>query len=226
MEHIDPEVIALIAIGDRAQSDEERDHLATCAECARDLRELASVAEVGRGAGAVALLEHPNPRVWDAIAKELEVAVPIAVRPPRRRRWVSFALAAVIVGVLVVAGTMLWNSVQSSTDRQLASATLEALPSWHGASGSATVTKLSDGARQVVITLTGAKADSNFREAWLATSDLKHLVRVGVITGNHGTFALPADVDLKRFDVVDVSSEPHDGNPHHSGNSIVRGVLS
>ena len=32
-------------------------------------------------------------------------------------------------------------------------------------------------------------------------------------------------VDLARFSVVDVSAEPLDGDPTHSGDSIVRGAL-
>ncbi len=38
--------------------------------------------------------------------------------------------------------------------------------------------------------------------------------------------ALPADVDLAEFPVVDVSAEPYDGNPGHSAVSVTRGTLS
>ncbi len=41
-----------------------------------------------------------------------------------------------------------------------------------------------------------------------------------------GTFEVPDDVDLDRFDVVDVSVEPDDGDPTHSGASILRGDLT
>jgi hypothetical protein len=37
---------------------------------------------------------------------------------------------------------------------------------------------------------------------------------------------LPADLDLGRFDVVDVSREPLDGNPGHSSDSVLRGTLT
>jgi hypothetical protein len=36
---------------------------------------------------------------------------------------------------------------------------------------------------------------------------------------------VPADVDLRDYVLVDVSQEPLDGNPAHSGDSIVRGQL-
>jgi hypothetical protein len=46
-----------------------------------------------------------------------------------------------------------------------------------------------------------------------------------MLHGESGTFAVPAGLDLDRFRLVDVSDEPRDGNPAHSGDSIVRGAL-
>ena len=37
--------------------------------------------------------------------------------------------------------------------------------------------------------------------------------------------ALSADIDLAEFVLVDISAEPEDGAPEHSGDSIVRGEL-
>ena len=37
---------------------------------------------------------------------------------------------------------------------------------------------------------------------------------------------LPADLDLAEFPLVDVSVEPLDGNPTHSGDSVARGELT
>jgi hypothetical protein len=36
---------------------------------------------------------------------------------------------------------------------------------------------------------------------------------------------IPESVDLARYSVVDISAEPVDGDPTHSGDSIVRGAL-
>jgi hypothetical protein len=63
------------------------------------------------------------------------------------------------------------------------------------------------------------------REVWLISSDLTKLVSVGLLATDEGTFALPKDIDLSEYTVVDVSSEPLDGNPGHSSDSIVRGAL-
>lgn len=41
-----------------------------------------------------------------------------------------------------------------------------------------------------------------------------------------GRYAVPSGVDAGRFPVVDVSLEPPDGDPTHSGTSVLRGTLA
>jgi hypothetical protein len=50
-------------------------------------------------------------------------------------------------------------------------------------------------------------------------------VSLGVVSGASGTFAIPAGVDITQYVLVDISDQPYNGNPAHSGNSIVRGQL-
>jgi anti-sigma-K factor RskA len=64
------------------------------------------------------------------------------------------------------------------------------------------------------------------REVWLLRADASGLVSLGLLDGATGRFSIPAGIDLAEFPVVDVSAEPADGNPGHSGDSIVRGTLS
>ena len=61
---------------------------------------------------------------------------------------------------------------------------------------------------------------------WLIDPETSGLVSLGLLSGASGTFTIPTDVDLSQYSVVDVSQEPNDGNPTHSGDSIVRGQLS
>ena len=42
----------------------------------------------------------------------------------------------------------------------------------------------------------------------------------------HGQFAVPAGLDLDAYSAVDVSLQPMNGSPLHSGDSPVRGELS
>jgi hypothetical protein len=63
------------------------------------------------------------------------------------------------------------------------------------------------------------------REVWLLTPEVDGLISLGYLTGASGEFIVPDSVDLDRFSVVDISAEPLDGDPTHSGDSIVRGAL-
>ncbi|MGV8896663.1 MAG: anti-sigma factor domain-containing protein [Rhodoglobus sp.] len=108
----------------------------------------------------------------------------------------------------------------------LASAALEAFPGWSGSTGEALVEELPGGGRVIELSLTISGEVSGYREVWLITSDASELVSLGVVDGISGTFIVPEGLDLSRYDLVDVSSEPYDGNPAHSGDSIVRGKLS
>ena len=244
MSHLDPERLALIAVGE-AMTDAETAHLATCDACSLELAELEHTVAIGRSTVSLGELETPPERVWDRILDEVrsqpEVAasgipVEVAVVPPpavaenqpdqrrrRRRGRMLFALAASIAAVLAIAGV--WNLVRTTQPVEIASATLDAFPDHPGAVGTAEVTELSGGERTLTVSLDDADVDDGFREVWLITADASALVSLGELDGRKGTFVVPADVDLRDFVLVDVSQEPLDGDPTHSGDSIVRGQL-
>jgi hypothetical protein len=135
------------------------------------------------------------------------------------------ALAVVVsVGAILVAATVLAPKWGAPKPRVLAEARLDALPDWTGASGEAVVEQTRSG-RQVVVTVSEPRSAPGYREVWLISSDLSKLISVGVLVGTEGTFTIPADVKLADYPIVDVSSEQPDGNPAHSGDSIVRGTL-
>ncbi len=72
-------------------------------------------------------------------------------------------------------------------------------------------------------------AQGEYLELWLLAVDdegeVADLVSLGPIDGS-GTYEIPADVDRSRFTVVDISTEPDDGNHDHSGHSLLRGALT
>ena len=51
------------------------------------------------------------------------------------------------------------------------------------------------------------------------------MVPLGVLRPGEQTLELPSGLDLGEFPIVDVSVEPLDGDPTHSGVSVARGVL-
>jgi hypothetical protein len=72
--------------------------------------------------------------------------------------------------------------------------------------------------------------DDDFLEAWLIDADSGAMVSLGPLprAGADSTTVdlfVPDGLDVGRFDLVDVSSEPPDGDPTHSGASLVRGTL-
>lgn len=268
-EHVDDDVLALLALGEDAASPAERAHVAACARCTTEVSTLAEVAGLARDAGE---LVAPPARVWDAVAAELGLAVaapapavtgtaptsvtgsaPVAatgtatddaprtgssnaaaqdagaqptavVVPlrPRGTRW-RWVAAAAAVGVVAGAGVT-WLVAREPAAQVVATATLEPLPGWD-AEGSAEIETRSDGSRVLVVDLTGQVGADGFREVWLLRPDVSGLVSVGTLDGTSGRFDLPAGLDLQEFSVVDVSEEQFDGDPAHSGDSIVRGPL-
>lgn len=156
--------------------------------------------------------------------------VSLAPRRSRRHRsraaWLPVAAAACAVGLIGgIAGGAWWQSTRTPAPSPVVyEAQLDALPGW-SASGSAAVEESADGRRDVVVDLLGDAGDDGLREVWLLTPDATGLVSVGLLDGSTGRFAIPAGIDLTEFSVVDVSAEPADGNPAHSGDSIVRGSL-
>lgn len=146
--------------------------------------------------------------------------------PPRRRRAaVAWVLAASLVLISAVgAGAWLVNSSLRPT--VVAGAELEPFPAHPGASGTADVEAGRDGSRTLTVSLAADASDDGYREVWLIRNDAAALISLGVLDGDSGSFVIPEDVDLDEYSIVDISVEPIDGDPAHSGDSIVRGQLT
>ncbi|PFG35006.1 anti-sigma-K factor RskA [Sanguibacter antarcticus] len=251
MQHIDPDVLALLALGEDVESTtsaDERDHLSACPRCTEEMAELAVVAQTGRALTPDDALVPPAPAVWDRISAELglgadaarpfaSTAAPEPVAPAtvtslserreRRRGGIAQMLVAACVAlVLGVSVGVLWERrVPSADETPLASAQLDALPDWTTASGEARLEESSAGVRQIVVDLAAPTTEDGYREVWLIADDLSGLVSLGILDGAQGRFDIPAGLDLTEFSLVDVSEEHFDGDPSHSGDSIVRGAL-
>ena len=272
MSHLDPEQLALIALGEPVASPAEREHLTSCPVCAADVTELSHAAGVARSTMDDLELEAPPGRVWGRIADELGLAaeigpdeaagvagvadvdpgatddrssspsrgaaqtvtdaeaaaaasVPSSSTRPRRGHRGWWALAASVALVLVIGGGV-WLGLGTVAPTSIASASLAAFPDHPKAIGSAEVDESRDGTRTLTVTLKGASSSADYREVWLIRNDGGALISLGVLDGSKGSFAIPAGVDLSEYDLVDISFEPVDGNPAHSGDSIVRGQLS
>jgi hypothetical protein len=253
MSHLDDEQLALLALGERMASLADCAHLQECAVCAAELRELSHTVTVARTTVDGAELEAPPQRVWTAIAAEVGVApspvpddaaaqedaprvddasvwVPerhqkkAGEHRPRVRRPALYALATAAVVVAGI-GLAAWGVASISAPTVLAQAELSAFPAHVGASGSADLERAADGALSLVVTTEIDAPSDGYREVWLIRDGGSALISLGVLDGTTGTFAVPADVDVGEYRLVDISVEPADGDPAHSGDSIVRGEL-
>jgi hypothetical protein len=231
--HVDDDVLALLALGEEAGSTADRAHVQECELCGDEIAALADVVGLARAADTE--LVTPGPQVWERIAAALDLApaadipatppVVVPLAPRRRSRawgWIAGAAAA---GIIVGGAGVGWALTRDDrTTSVVATATLEPLPGW-SAQGTAKVETSRDGTRVLVVDVDEKSDDDGFREVWLLTPDVKGLVSIGTLDGSSGRFDLPAGLDLSQYSVVDVSQEPFDGNPAHSGDSIVRGAL-
>jgi anti-sigma-K factor RskA len=151
-------------------------------------------------------------------------------RPPASRlntRVLAVAASCLIVGLLggVIADRLLdRGSASTSPSSVLAATTLAGLPAAPTASGKADVVETSTG-RTLDLDVRKLGAPDGFYQVWVIDPTVTKMVPVGVLSGGRGRFVLPAGVDLADYPVVDVSLEPLDGNPAHSGKSVLRGTL-
>ncbi len=225
--HLDDDELALVALGD-ADAD-TRQHVEECSQCAAAVADLERVVDAGR----LGSLSKPPEQVWERIAAAMQVTDPVdevalaADRGPeatgsaqRRRRWWPMAVGAAAAAALLFAVVL--RLVLPAPETVVASASLEELPGW-SAHGTAEVVE-SDGQRDLRVQL-DAPPLSGYAEVWLLSTDQQRLVSLGVLTGGQGSFAIPDGLDLADYAIVDVSDEQADGDPSHSGQSIVRGTL-
>ena len=200
-------------------------------------------------------LEEPPPDLWAGIAARIAAqdepgddpdvvapVVPLGARPgpapeaaaprqiPARRRgpgrlgWAIGAAAAAVL--VVVAAAVVVTRDGDDGDAPVASAELEPLPdAVPGTTPGAAAVVGRDGAEELEIDATIPDADDGFYEVWLIDTAVEGMVSLGPLRSD-GRYPIPTGVDVRSFPVVDVSIEPPDGDPTHSGVSVLRGTLA
>jgi len=255
MSHIEPDDLATLALDGVRPEGETRLHLEDCDACRAEYEALARTVELGRAGASQPALETPPSSVWAAIHGELSLAPELAadplapeapatardrpaeepatatVTPLRQRRsprWWPVAAAAAVVGIVagiaIGVGASGGFGTRPAPQTVVATASLDAFPGW-SATGSAQLEEGDDGVRSIVVDLDAEVPPTDVREVWLIRSDASGLVSLGLLEGASGRFVVPDGIDLDEFTLVDVSAEPVDGDPAHSGDSIVRGEL-
>jgi anti-sigma-K factor RskA len=247
MQHLSTDALAALALG---EPDARAEHLESCAQCRAELTALRATAARFRAAQIAPL--DPPAAVWDRIladigadaAGEAEGHVEAADRPAgaavpasrmpsgdlvprRRRRFGVGALVAACAASAVVAASLAVLLVTQvgggSPSTDLADAALEPLTSAVSPARAEVIER--DGQRLLVVDADALPTVDGYLDVWLLDADAQQMVSLGVMDATSTELALPADLDLAAFPVVDVSVEPYDGDPTHSGESIWRGAL-
>lgn len=240
MAHVDPEILAMLAVDGAAGSVHDIEHVASCPSCAAELRSLSDIAAMAAsaGLGAEFRVESPPGAVWERISAQLgltEIAkeqVPHQQRPPRLRgimairRPMAIAAAALIVGA-AAAVTVQDLTARPPLTRTIARITLRPLPEfpqWHAASGTA---ELEQGTAGKLLKVTiRATAKTGYFEVWLLGRNGSSMISLGDLNSRQtGRFSLPPGVNLGFYSRIDVSLQPFNGSTLHSKSSVVRGSL-
>ena len=172
-----------------------------------------------------------SPRPFEAppaptAAEEAPAAGGTVVPFGPRRRAVLLTVAATVAGAVIGAGAVavLRDGPARPDVAPVAAVALDPLAGSE-ASGRAEVVERADGTRVLEVELRAEELDDRYYEVWLIDEAVQDMVPVGVAREGTVTFELPSGLDLDRFPIVDVSAEPLDGDPTHSGVSVARGVL-
>jgi anti-sigma-K factor RskA len=173
--------------------------------------------------------------VWASIEAEAfpEPSAPPGPRPsvtslPARRRrplrWLAAAAAVVVVALgITFAGLRSGGSGQELAAAQLSN---EGLSAAAGTTRGTARLERRDGRQFIELRLDDPpEVDGTYLEVWLIDREVQGMVSLGPYRGN-GRYDVPSGVDPTQYPVVDVSIEPIDGKPAHSGESAVRGVLA
>jgi anti-sigma-K factor RskA len=181
--------------------------------------------------------EPPPEDLWNRVAASLEAtstAAPPRVQPTepadtgtvvpitsgRRRPWLLALSAAAAVVVVVTAGILLTRD--GDDERVVSAVELEQL----GESGSGRAQLIDrDGMLELRLDTAELDAGDGYLELWLIDPSVTRLVSLGPLRPD-GVYDLPPGVDPAQFPIVDVSVEPVDGDPTHSGQSVLRGQLN
>jgi hypothetical protein len=172
-----------------------------------------------------------NPVVADPVLEDPAVQAGGSVLPFRpRRRPLLLVAAAAVAGAAIGAGAVaVLRDSTPAPDGGLTAAPVVAVDldplAENDASGRASVIERADGTRVLEVELQASDLDDRYYEVWLIDQAVEDMVPVGVARAGTVSFELPVGLDLGRFPIVDVSVEPLDGDPTHSGVSVARGVL-
>ncbi len=238
MEHVDDELLAALALGDDDElTAGERAHVAGCDRCRLMVDELRGTLALTRAtADSGERLVAPGPGVRERVLSAASVPAPVPPAPRSATRsalrrvpaWLAVAASVTAFGAGGVAGLLIAGNGDESPSTPVAvvvAKTELSTLSGDAARGSAQVVR-GDGRTTLQVRATSLAQGGGTHEVWLINEDGKRMVALGFLSPqDDGSFLVPAHLLAEGYRIVDVSVEPDDGNPVHSGTSLARGRL-
>lgn len=166
----------------------------------------------------------------------LEVAPTLELRPvvehsdvehsddPRWSPAVILAAAASLIVVLISASLAIGNIGGEPVTTFAAEITNADLP--EPFDGTATATLEVDEDPMLVLDFDTELPAGETIQVWILSVDESEIIHVGTLEPGNTTWDWPAGFPPTMYPHVDVSIEPDDGDPAHSGRSILRGELT
>jgi hypothetical protein len=237
--HVDPDQLAELVLAPDDSPSDVRRHVESCTQCAVTL---AALSDVRRMVGEEPLVPAPG-GVREQVMAQARARPPAGdhvVRPlaatvaaDRRRRGIPAWAAGLAAAVALVAGlgvgrlTVPDPAPPKPQDRGavVAAADLTALDS-DADRGVARVVRADD---MVTLRVSARElgGEDGFHEVWLINVDGTRMVALGVLAEwDTGEFQVPRGLLDEGYRIVDISVEPDDGDPTHSGVSLARGELA
>jgi len=144
-----------------------------------------------------------------------------------RRSLLAVAASALVVGAVggSVGSALLRSEPPAPKPTVVTQVVLAALPVDPSAKGEAQVVSTGNG-RELAVDVSRLTSTTGLYEVWLIDRGVKKMIPLGILHGSKGEFVIPPGVDLGQYPIIDVSEEPLDGNPQHSGKSLLRGTIS
>ena len=250
MSHVDLDRLAELVLAPDDSPSEVRRHVESCSECAVTL---AALSDVRRVVGEEPLVPVPA-RVREQVLAQVGALAPTVVADPdvvrpltrpstppappaqRRRGGIPAWAAGLAAGLALVAGLGIGRATvgdapapppeaQEPPAAVVAAADLTALGSDDDRGMASAVS--ADESVTLRVSARELGDEDGFHEVWLINVDGTRMVALGVLPdGDMGEFLVPRGLLDQGYRIVDISVEPEDGDPTHSGVSLARGELA
>jgi hypothetical protein len=146
-----------------------------------------------------------------------------------RRRRLALAVGSAAAGLVVgaVAAVGIYARVQEQpAPQRVASTTIRPVGDATPRAGGAAELIRHDNRLSLRIDAHDLPPVKGYYEVWAFVPGTTTMQPMGTLEPGHvTTLAVPSGMDVDKFSGIDVSAEPYDGNPAHSGRSVLRGRL-